>query len=172
MKSSIKQKSFSAKQGKTGPSLMGAWADTTGSTQQKRSTTITQPKTFHSGGELFKNQNSTLFLTLLKTTRVENLFPIKRKWARQRLVWSWHFPSSSVVFSVTSIPRSQRKHYHISSKKSVRIQWCEGHAPTERDCERDRPPPPPTPHTPTLLTHRPVGTTPSPKLPSRTVPFQ
>ena len=95
MKSSIKQKWFSAKQGKTGPSLMGAWADTTGSTQQKRSTTITQPKTFHSGGKLFKNQNSTLFLTLLKTTRLENLFPIKRKWARQRLVWSWHFLSLS-----------------------------------------------------------------------------
>ena len=34
-------------------------------------------------------------------------------------------------------------------------------------------PPHPTPPTPpTLLTHRPVGTTPSPKLPSRTVPFQ
>ena len=98
MKSSIKQKSFSAKQGKTGPSLMGAWADTTGSTQQKRSTTITQPKTFHSGGKLFKNQNSTLFLTLLKTTRLENLFPIKRKWARQCVVWSWHFPSCSGSF--------------------------------------------------------------------------
>ena len=80
------------------------------------------------------------------------------------------FHPARVVFSVTAIPRSQRRQHHISSKKSVRILWCEGHAPTERDCERDRPPPPPTP--PTLLTHRPVGTTPSPTLPSRSVPFQ
>ena len=80
------------------------------------------------------------------------------------------FHPARVVFSVTAIPRSQRRQHHISSKKSVRILWCEGHAPTERDCERDRPPPPPTP--PTLLTHCPVGTTPSPKLPSRSVPFQ
>ena len=65
------------------------------------------------------------------------------------------FHPARVVFSVTAIPRSQRRQHHISSKKSVRILWCEGHAPTERDCERDRPPPPPSPPPPPPTPHTP-----------------
>ena len=70
------------------------------------------------------------------------------------------FHPARVVFSVTAIPRSQRRQHHISSKKSVRILWCEGHDPDwERLWKR---PPSSTPHTPHTPHPSPSGDNPVP----------
>ena len=128
---------------------MGFWTDTTGATPAQHSTItlwkITQTKNF------WKINTFAHICTVDGHQQASDLFFVRGVWVRQRLLWRWHFPSSSDSSSCHIVRDSTKPcHDYFEKCEFGRVclqrvycqKWCEVHARLRGNCER-----PPPPHT-------------------------